>query len=140
MLADLNESPHLLNEFRKSCEGWNALYETFDIRADPIRSLALTTPLCCDEILIQLRQSLRKTGRKVNFPLSISNCLDRFTVLRTLFCLASMKANLSGKVSIKCSVLRTDFLPRYEDQWTHLRPFLDCAISTNLHSLPTEDS
>jgi hypothetical protein len=126
-LQNLNESDHKLDEVRKSCERWNAVYEMFDIQGDPIRSFALTMPLCCDEILIQLRQSLRPSmgGWKINFPLSISNSLDKFIVLRTLFCLASTNATFDGKVPVECSILRTSFLPRYEGLWTHLRPFFE---------------
>ncbi|EXJ85266.1 hypothetical protein A1O3_05941 [Capronia epimyces CBS 606.96] len=114
------QSAERVEQLLHSCEGWNALYEIFDISGQPVRRSATTVPLCANEVSLRLRQSLRYD--KIGIPVAISDSLTRIALLRTVVCIQPSEEDTTEADVCSCT-LETQLLDRQSSNWDGSRMF-----------------
>ncbi|KAJ4297992.1 hypothetical protein N0V90_005891 [Kalmusia sp. IMI 367209] len=78
-------------QIRYSATNWVAHYEIWTLTTNPEKTLEITIPLEVEDIWLQYQHSLayatHSTGLTLQFPISISPCIRRFSILDRIYTL-----------------------------------------------------
>jgi hypothetical protein len=115
---------------RKTCRGWTARYEIHTIDDQSRQECSGTMILDEDEIVLHLRQSLRRSPLgywRLAFPLFISKDLTIVIVLRTIVVIDSTASGGNASLRSQSLVLPLDYSESVQLNWSHGRPFFELS-------------
>lgn len=121
------------------CRNWKTQYETWTIHGNLECVLEAYIPIDAKEILIQLKQSLRRSqfhdhcNWNLQFPLCISSSARSFTVLRTLH-----RIKEESPVTLRSAPLPLSFGTQKECDWSPRVP-LEWKSGGYLHNVLFSD-
>lgn len=107
---------------QKLSAGWVARYQVFSIEKDPKLIVDLQCTLDKSEVWTQIRQSLWKDGNgtvadscRLQFPVNISDSLQRFSILRDIY---TLQHSGGGRVVLHRSTIPLDFNVVIREAWS----------------------
>ncbi|KAI0517883.1 hypothetical protein F5B22DRAFT_645589 [Xylaria bambusicola] len=109
LLENRGDDAYSCQKLQDSCSGWAALYELYDISSTPDRIFKHWIALDKVEVWIQHCHSLSE--RHVQFPVAISPCGHKFSILRDIF---AVIPEGNGRSYKRARVTRTRLLVSFD--------------------------
>ncbi|KAL9121120.1 MAG: hypothetical protein Q9187_002326 [Circinaria calcarea] len=103
------------------CSGWVVRYEIWTVEGEPCRLQDLYIPLDKSEVWMQVRQSTRQQisgSWRMQFPITISNNVSLFAVLRTIFIVRRDEGEVSTELAYAYAVLPLGFHEKLQYNWS----------------------